>query len=270
MSVYTSGSLKIITGSQTVKGNGTNFPIYITAGNYLRVSNDTAWYEVASVVDATELTLTGRYANTSYQTSRTAEQIATANTATKIYSGSLDYTPAIRNSVVINASVERFVDDGGGNLTGDQGGSGTFSYDDCAWSITLGTPLSATANFTASYFSGDMRTGLDYRIITDYTSNYEFPEMSQSDTGFAHIYTKAIRLIDSKMNNASSNSVTIQSYLKMGAHQYLIFGANNTEASIIANATSVDASCKGSLYISKAGTLWIFDSDTTATRFQKY
>jgi hypothetical protein len=201
MSSYSSNSINVTTGSQTIKGNSTDFTNNVTAGNYLRVSNDSAWYEVASVVDATELTLTGRYANTSYQTLRSSEHLATANTATRIYSGSLSYTPTIRNNVVINASIESFTDDGGGNLVGNASpaGTGTISYDDGAWSITLGTDLTATVSVTASYYSGDTRNALEYQIIVDYTSNYEFPEMSEADVGFPHIFTKAMRLIDSRI-----------------------------------------------------------------------
>lgn len=199
MSSYSSNSINVTTGSQTIKGNNTDFVSNVTAGNYLRVSNDSVWYEVASVVDATELTLTGRYANNLYQTVRTAEHIATANSATTLYSGSLGHTPAIRNTVTINASVESFTDDGGGNLIGDEGGSGTISYDDGAWTVALGTNLTTTINMTADYYSGDTRNALEYQIIVDYTSNYEFPEMSEADVGFPHIYTKAIRLIDSRI-----------------------------------------------------------------------
>ena len=199
MSSYSSNSINATTGSQTIKGNNTDFVSNVTAGNYLRVSNDSVWYEVASVVDATELTLTGRYANNLYQTARTAEHIATANSATTLYSGSLGHTPAIRNTVTINASVESFTDDGGGNLIGDEGGSGTISYDDGAWTVALGTNLTTTINMTAGYYSGDTRNALEYQIIVDYTSNYEFPEMSEADVGFPHIYTKAIRLIDSRI-----------------------------------------------------------------------
>lgn len=55
--------------------------------------------------------------------------------------------------------------------------------------------------------------------------------------------------------------------IKVGSHQYIFFGGLNTEASIVAVATAVDASCKGSLYMSSGGgNLWVFDSDTAATR----
>lgn len=199
MSSYSSNSINVTTGSQTIKGNSTDFISNVTAGNYLRVSNDSAWYEVASVVGATELTLTGRYANVLYQTSRASEHVATANSATTLYSGSLRYTPAIRNTVTINASIESFTDDGGGNLTGNSGGSGTISYDDGAWAIALNTAPSSDVSVNASYYSGDTRNALEYQIIVDYTSNYEFPEMSEADVGFPHIYTKAMRLIDSKI-----------------------------------------------------------------------
>ena len=52
-------------------------------------------------------------------------------------------------------------DNGGGVLTGDgsPAGSGTIDYDTGAWAITLGTDLTATAEMTASYSSGNTRTG---------------------------------------------------------------------------------------------------------------
>ena len=59
-------------------------------------------------------------------------------------------------------------------------------------------------------------------------------------------------------------------HVKLGDHQYILFGSANVEATIVAAATAVDASCKGSLYMSGAGTLWVFDADDTATRVTLY
>jgi len=201
-----------------------------------------------------------------------------------MYSGTLDYTPVIQSSVVLNASIESFTDDGVGVLTGDgsPAGSGTVSYDDGSWAITLGTDLTATANVTASYFSGDTLNSMTYQIVTDYTPNIKLPEMSENDVGFSKIYTKAIRLIDAahynasinsihvtnaSITNASINTVKVSSYFKMGTNQYMLFGIKNSQASIVAVATNVDASCKGSLYVSKQGALWVLNSDTTAIKF---
>lgn len=267
MSVYNNGTCKTVTGSSTVKGNGTAFNTYVSAGDYFRLSGESTWYEVAAVVDATDLTLSSRYANTSYQTSR-SEHVASVTTATKVYSGNFSNTPTIRNAVVMTASSdrkERFTDNGAGVLTGDQGGSGTISYDDGAYSVTLGT-LIATTDLIASHYSGDSRNGLSYQVLKDFTSHYNLPEMSENDPGFVHIYTKSMRIIDSKMYTASANTVKASSYFRLGNHQYILGGNLNTQATIVSTATAIDASCKGSMYLSRDGELWLFDSDTSATR----
>lgn len=54
------------------------------------------------------------------------------------------------------------------------------------------------------------------------------------------------------------------SYFQLGDHKYIFFGDESTEGSIVAAATAVDASVKGSLYLG-AGTLWVFDADNAAT-----
>ncbi len=200
MATYSSGYCRIKTGSSKVYGIGTQWNVYVSAGQIFKLADESTWYEIAAVNSATQLTLSSRYENTNYQTSRPSEHIATVGAATKIYSGTLDYTPVIRNSVKIKTSVETFTDNGAGVLSGSQGGSGNLSYDDGTWSVTLGTNLTATESMTASYFSGDERTGLLYQIVTDYTTNYEIPEMSTNDINFAHIYTRAMRKIDEKLH----------------------------------------------------------------------
>lgn len=199
MSVYSTGSVNIKVGSQSVTGNGTDFLTYISAGYLFKRTSDSSFYEVAAVVSATRITLTGRYADTSNQTSQNAEHLATMTTATKMYSGTTDYNPVIQDYFTLNASIEGFTDDGAGVLTGDgsPAGSGTIDYDTGSWSITLGTDLTATATVVASYFSGDTLSAVPYQIFVDYTPNKEFPEMSVSDMNFAHIFTKAMRMIDS-------------------------------------------------------------------------
>jgi len=266
--MYATGSVKVISGSALVRGYGTAFTTYISTGNLFRLEDDATFYEVAAISNASNLTLSTRYTNTNYQTSRPSESIASANTATRVYSGTLDYTPVIQSSVVINASIESFTDDGAGVLTGGgtPAGSGTIAYDDGSWAIILGTDLTATINVTASYFSGDTLNGMTYQIVTDYTSNYDLPEMAESDIGFPKIFTKAVRLIDAAIYNASTNTVKVSNYLRMGKNQYMMFGTGNLQASVVAVATNINASCRGSLYVSKKGNLWILNSDTTATK----
>ena len=60
--------------------------------------------------------------------------------------------------------------------------------------------------------------------------------------------------------------ITANSYFKIGTKQYIFAGGLNSEASIVAVATAISASVKGSVYMSSAGTLWIFDTDTAATK----
>ncbi len=67
-----------------------------------------------------------------------------------------------------------------------------------------------------------------------------------------------------------SSSVVSSGHFKIGSHQYILAGAANTEATIVAAVTAVDASCKGSMYMSSAGALWYFDADDAATRVTLY
>ena len=57
------------------------------------------------------------------------------------------------------------------------------------------------------------------------------------------------------------------SKIKLGSTQYLLAGSLNTAASIVAVAIALTSTPQGSLYISTAGTLWIFNGATTATSF---
>ncbi len=207
MAIYKSGSVNVVIGSSGIKGNSTDFTTYVSNGDLFKLDDDNAFYEVASVVNATNFTLTSRYADTNYQTAR-SENIASANTATKIYSGALTNTPVIQNYVVITASLEQFTDNGAGVLIGNASppGSGTIGYDDGAYSITLGTDLTATINVTASYYSGDTRNSMPYKVVTDFTNNYSFPELNLNDREFNTIFTKAVRLIDAKIKVVEDNS----------------------------------------------------------------
>lgn len=233
MSVYATGSVNIKVGSQTVSGNGTDFSTYVSSGYLFKRTGDSTFYEVAAIVSATNLTLTGRYADTDNQTSRPSEHLATMTTATKMYSGTPNNTPVIRNSVVLNASIEDFTDDGAGVLTGDgtPAGSGTIDYDTGAWSITLGTDLTATATINASYYSGDTLSAVPYQIFVDYTPNKEFPEMSVSDMNFAHIYTKAIRMVDSAFYSDNVKP-TAADYSATDTDQVIVVGGNTTNVII--------------------------------------
>ncbi len=198
MANYDTGSVNLTVGSSSVVGNSTDFTTYVSNGDLFRVSGETPFYSVADVVTATQLTLTGRYADSS-QYSSIASNIASTTTATS-YSFTLTKNPIIQNSVVVTAS-ERFTDNGAGILSGSKSGTGTVGYDDGAVSIILGTQLTATYTVAASYNQGNTRNALSYQVVTDYTTNYSFPEIGLNDAGLPAIYTKAIRDIDKTLNN---------------------------------------------------------------------
>ena len=268
MAIYNTGSVQVKAGSAIVVGTDTSFNNYVSVNYIFKLADAATCYTIAGVNSATRLTLSSRYTNTSYQTARNQDNLASGTTATQIYSGSLSNTPVIQSEVTITASLEKFTDDGGGILTGNASpaGSGTIGYDDGAYSVTLGTALTATINISASYTSGDTRNSEPYQIIRDYTTNYDLPEMGANDINFAHIYTKGVRLIDSAMYSASVDTIKVISRIKMGSHQYLMFGDMDNAASVAAVATAVDASNVGSMYISTAGQAWITTSDTVATQ----
>lgn len=58
--------------------------------------------------------------------------------------------------------------------------------------------------------------------------------------------------------------VKATTHVQIGDRKYLFIGDLTTEASIVPEASSVNASIKGSLYLGP--NLWHFDSDTTATK----
>lgn len=60
--------------------------------------------------------------------------------------------------------------------------------------------------------------------------------------------------------------VKVTNKVQLGNHLYVLFGAAANQAAVEAAATAVDASCKGSLYVSTGGTirLWVMTADDTA------
>jgi len=54
--------------------------------------------------------------------------------------------------------------------------------------------------------------------------------------------------------------------IKIGDHQYIFISTANTAATIVAEATAVDASVKGSMTLSSAGSMWLFTADNAATK----
>jgi hypothetical protein len=207
MAIYNTGAVKVRVGSALVTGVGgtEDFVTYGAVGYLFKLTGEPTWYQIAGITNATNFTLSARYVNSSYQTLRSAEHTATMTVATRMYSGALNFYPAIQNAVSFVASGETFTDNGGGVLAGDgsPAGSGTVDYDTGAWAITLGTDLTGTAEMTASYSSGDTRTGMPYQLAVDYTPNYDVPEMSLNDINFPHIYTKGVRILDAQIKTVS-------------------------------------------------------------------
>ena len=179
MAVYNTGGVRVRVGSALVTGttNNEEFSTYAAVGYLFKLTGEATWYQIAAITNATNFTLSSRYSNSLYQTLRSAEHSATMTVATKMYSGTLNYYPVIQNAITITASGEQLTDNGGGVLTGDSSpaGSGTINYDTGAWTVTLGTDLTASAEMTASYYSGNTRTGMPYQIVTDYTPIYTIP-----------------------------------------------------------------------------------------------
>ncbi len=98
---------------------------------------------------------------------------------------------------------------------------------------------------------------------THLRSNLKGQDGTQTISGFSSITASNL--------TASSVNVNTGRYIKLGAHQYILFGNATSEAAVVAAATAIDGNAAtGCLYVSTAGALWIFDDNTTATRFQTY
>ena len=76
--------------------------------------------------------------------------------------------------------------------------------------------------------------------------------------------------------SVDGNKIKCTSYIQLGAEQYIFFGAETTEASILAAATllsmagdAANATLIGSLYVGTDGYLWIFDANTTETKLTR-
>ena len=249
MSVYSSGSCRVRVGSAEVRGNNTLFTTYVTAGDLFKITSESTFYTVAAVTTATKLTLSSRYANTSFQTGRT-ENTGTAVISDTTYSGILDHTPAIQSKVTIKVTAkEKFRDDGAGVLTGSLGGSGTISYDDGAWAITMGADPGGTKIITASYNSGDTMNGQSYQIVRNYTTYHKLPEADPVDKNLAYIYTKAVRMIDSKMNAASMTSASIDN----------LNVRNNIERKVLYKTTNYTATANDAVIVvsGNSASVWI-------------
>jgi len=235
MSQYSTGSVRIKVGSSRVRGNSTQFLTYVNVGDLFKLTDEATFYEVAGITNATVLTLTARYGNSSYQTARLGESTGTVVVGTQLYSGTLNNNPVIQQTLSLNASLDTLRDTGGaGILVGvasPSGNIGTIDYDTGVWTINIqasifnATNLGASHVITASYFSGDTRNSMPYQIFTDYTPHKRFPEISTNTVNFQHIYTKAIRLVDQAFYKESVRSVATN-YSATSTDKYIMVGGS--------------------------------------------
>jgi hypothetical protein len=87
--------------------------------------------------------------------------------------------------------------------------TGSYPFYEVA-TVTSATRLSLTASYQDSgYAASTELSGLPYQIVTDFTPNYSFPELSANDTNFKNIYTKAVRLIDAEIYQLAASSIAI-------------------------------------------------------------
>jgi hypothetical protein len=277
MGAYSVGSVNVRIGSATVTGNGTRFDLYVSDGDIFKLNESSTFYDIADVVGSLSLTLSSRYADSSRETHRASEHCGTITTATKTYTHTAANTPVIVSSLTVVASVVTWTDNGAGVLATTSGAgvgaAGTIDYDSGLITVNLNATVGMIDKaVTATYHSGDYIQSMPYQVITDYTPYCNLPEVGNTDANTPYIVTKALRRIDAKMYNASMNNASITrvrvrtgGHVKLGSHQYLFFGTANLATSVVKAATAVDASCKGSLYMSSAPNLWFLDSDTTAT-----
>ena len=211
--LYNVGSVSLKVGSARVVGSqSVDFVTNIDAGDLFKLTSEAVFYDVASIQSATVIILSSRYANSSYNVNATGESIGTITDATKAYSGTLDYNPVLQNNVtfIVNG-LARLTDNGGGVLTGtDLAGThtGTIDYDTGAWTISLAATYGADKALDASYLYGNSLNSMSYQIVTDFTPQFSFPELSLNDVNFQHIFTKAVRMIESAVYNLSASSVT--------------------------------------------------------------
>lgn len=75
--------------------------------------------------------------------------------------------------------------------------------------VSSATRLTLTTNYTGVAAAVEV-TGVTYQIVTDYTPNFDLPEMGINDVNFAHIYTKAMRLIDEKLQDLEDRVASLE------------------------------------------------------------
>ena len=96
-----------------------------------------------------------------------------------------------------------------------------------------------------------------------FSSNVKAGGSAVTISGFSSVTATTF----SATTSVAAPVVTNTSYIKLGSHQYLLYGGLGVDASIVAVATAIDASCQGSMYLSSQGKVYYFNSDTAATTF---
>jgi hypothetical protein len=96
----------------------------------------------------------------------TGEILATADFSSSAYNGTLDNTPIVAGSVVINGGSLTWTDNGDGTLSGTAGVDGTVSYAGGTWTVDLksnriadGELISAAYRYTSGGSSGQVDQG---------------------------------------------------------------------------------------------------------------
>ena len=99
---------------------------------------------------------------------------------------------------------------------------------------------------------------------TRWRSNLKGKAGTETISNFASISGTA--LAGNLTGNVTLTTADGGNYIQMGTSQFLIFGGLNTEASIVAIATALNASPAGSVYFSTAGDVWFLSADDNASK----
>jgi len=92
--------------------------------------------------------------------------------------------------------------------------------------------------------------------------------------GTSHFTSNVVGNVSIAVNSMEATTMKTRSYFQAGSHVYMLFGSANNEAAVVAAATAVDASCRGSIYFSRPTTtaspceIYYLRSDTAASKVQ--
>lgn len=76
---------------------------------------------------------------------------------------------------------------------------GNFKVSGVAALYTVLAVNSATSLTLSTAYTGSTDTNANYQIITDFTTNYNFPEIHAGDREWAYHLNEALRMIDAKI-----------------------------------------------------------------------